>query len=227
MRPTLANACEGHDRIGVLTTPILTLDAQFGQIDIYLFDQLLRGRLTPGMRVFDAGCGGGRNLVYLLRNGFEVFGADVSADAIESVRQLAAALAPALPVDNFRHESLEQLSFPDAFADAVLSSAVLHFARDDQHFDGMLRGSWRMLKPGGLFFCRLASRDGIETQLQPLGDRRFLLPDGSERYLVDEPMLVQLTRDLGGALLDPIKTTIVHGQRAMTTWVMRKRPAAS
>ena len=201
---------------------MLTLEAQFGQIDIYLFDQLLRGRLTPGMRVFDAGCGGGRNLVYLLRNGFEVFAADASAEAIVYVRQLAAALAPALPPDNFRDESLDQLSFPDCFADAVLSSAVLHFARDDEHFDGMLLGSWRMLKPGGLFFCRLASRDGIEAQLQPLGRGRFLLPDGSERYLVDEPTLMRLTRELGGSLLDPIKTTIVHGQRAMTTWVLRR-----
>jgi tellurite methyltransferase len=211
-----------HDRISALTTPVPSLDAQFGQIDVYLFDQLLRGRLTPGMRVFDAGCGSGRNLVYLLRNGFEVFAADASAEAIEQVRQMAAALAPALPASNFRHETLEQLSFPGAFADAVLISAVLHFARDDAQFDGMLRGCWRTLKPGGMFFCRLASRDGIEAQLQPLGGRRFLLPDGSERYLVDEPMLVRLTHDLGGTLLDPIKTTIVHGQRAMTTWVIRK-----
>ena len=43
------------------------LQEQFGNIDIYLFDQLLRGRIGPGMRVLDAGCGGGRNLVYLLR----------------------------------------------------------------------------------------------------------------------------------------------------------------
>ena len=203
-------------------SPVSTLDAQFGPIDIYLFDQLLRGRLVPGMRVFDAGCGAGRNLVYLLRNGFEVFAADASGEAIASVLQLAASLAPHLPRDNFRHEPLERLSFPDAFADVVVSSAVLHFARDDDHFAGMVRGSWRVLKPGGLFFCRLASLCGIDDAVRPLGNRRFLLPDGSERYLVDEPMLLTLTRDLGGTLLDPLKTTIVHGQRAMTTWVVRK-----
>src|SRR4029077_19026524 len=101
MRPTLANARDDHDRIGVLTTPIHPLDAHFGQIDIYLFDHLLRGRLTPDMRVFDAGCGGGRNLVYLLRNGFEVFAADASADAIGQVRQMGAPLAPGLPPSTF------------------------------------------------------------------------------------------------------------------------------
>lgn len=199
-----------------------TLDAQFGQIDIYLFDQLLRGRIAPGMRVLDAGCGGGRNLVYLLRAGYDVHAVDASPDAIAAVRRLAAALAPDLPPEQFRAEPLEQLSFPDAFADVVLSSAVLHFARDDDQFDRMLRGSWRVLKAGGLFFCRLASSIGLADRVQPLGHGRFLLPDGSERYLVDEARLLDLTRRLGGALLDPIKTTIVQDQRAMTTWVVRK-----
>jgi tellurite methyltransferase len=195
---------------------------QFGEIDIYLFDQLLRSRITPGMRVFDAGCGSGRNLVYLLREGYEVFGADSDARAVAAVRRLAAALAPALAPDNFRVESVEALSFPDAFADVVLSSAVLHFARGDDQFEAMVRGTWRVLKPGGLLFCRLASSIGMERQMKRLEGRRFLLPDGSERYLVDEPLLLELTRELGGQLIDPLKTTIVQSQRCMTTWVVRK-----
>jgi tellurite methyltransferase len=198
------------------------LPQQFGQIDIYLFDQLLRGRIAPGMRIFDAGCGHGRNLVYLLREGYEVFGADADPRAIDAVRQLARSLAPALPPDNFRVETIESTSFLDALADVAISSAVLHFARDDQHFEAMLRGTWRVLKPGGLFFCRLASSIGIETQVKRIGGRRFLLPDGSERYLVDEALLLGLTKDLGGKLEDPLKTTVVQNQRSMTTWVLRK-----
>ena len=198
------------------------LDLQFGQIDIYLFDQLLRGRLQPGMRVLDAGCGSGRNLVYLLRSGYEVFGADSDVDAIEAVRVLAATLAPQLPGANFRAEAVEEMSFPDAFADVVLSSAVLHFARDDRHFEAMVTEMWRVLRPGGLLFCRLASAIGMETRVRQTVGRRFLLPDGSERYLVDEALLVELTRRLGGAFLDPLKTTIVQNQRCMTTWVVRK-----
>src|SRR5262245_44405442 len=198
------------------------LEAEFGLIDIYLFDQLLRGRLVPGMRIVDAGCGTGRNLVYLLRNGFEVFGADADPRAIEAVRYLAAELAPQLPATNFRPEAVEAMSFPSNFADGVISTAVLHFARDDVHFTAMLDGTWRVLKPGGLFFCRLASSIGIEAQVRPVAGRRHLLPDGSERYLVDAALLLELTRDLGGTLVDPIKTTVVQDQRAMTTWVVRK-----
>jgi SAM-dependent methyltransferase len=201
---------------------MLGLQEQFGQIDIYLFDQLLRGRIAPGMRVVDAGCGFGRNLVYLLREGYEVFGADADAQAVENVRRLAAALAPNLPASNFCVEAVEAMGFPDGLADVVLSSAVLHFARDDDHFRAMLRGTWRVLRRGGLFFCRLASSIGMEDRVERVAGRRFRLPDGSERYLVDEAMLMRLTEEMGGELLDPLKTTVVQDQRCMTTWVVRK-----
>ena len=197
-----------------------SLQQQFGQIDIYLFDQLLRGNITPGMRILDAGCGGGRNLVHLLREGYEIFAADANPSAVEQLRALAAALAPTLPAENFRVEPVEAMSFPNAFADVVLLNAVLHFARDDAHFIAMLHGAWRVIKPGGLFFCRLASTIGM--QHQRLSGRRFLSPDGEERYLVDESLLLELTAKLGAHLVDPIKTTVVQNRRCMTTWVLRK-----
>jgi tellurite methyltransferase len=199
-----------------------SLQHQFGRIDIYLFDQLLRGNIAPGMRILDAGCGAGRNLVHLLREGYEIFAADANPSAIEQLRALAADLAPTLPAENFRVEPVEAMSFPNAFADVVLLSAVLHFARDDAHFTAILHGAWRALKPGGLFFCRLASTIGM--QHQRLSGRRFLSPDGEERYLVDESLLLELTAELGAHLVDPIKTTVVQNQRCMTTWVLRKNP---
>ncbi len=196
--------------------------AIFGQMDIYLFDQIQRGRIQPGQRLMDAGCGGGRNLTFFLREGFEVSAIDSEARAIAAVQALAAELAPTLPPTNFRAEPLESNSFPDGIADVVISSAVLHFARDEAHFEAMLRGTWRLLADDGLFFCRLASNIGMETRCRLLSGRRFLLPDGSERFLVDEPMLLQWTSRLGGTLVDPIKTTVVQDSRCMTTWVMRK-----
>lgn len=198
------------------------LRAEFGSIDIYLFDQLLRGRIQPGMRVIDAGCGHGRNLVYLLRSGFEVWGVDEDPVAIAAVCTMAASLAPSLPPDNFRIEPVERMSFPDAHADVVISNAVLHFARDDQQFEAMVREMWRVLKPGGMLFCRLASTIGMAERMRRLRGRRYHLPDGSERYLVDEALLLAQTARLGGTLLDPLKTTVVQDQRAMTTWVVRK-----
>ncbi|MDQ6610880.1 MAG: class I SAM-dependent methyltransferase [Gemmatimonadota bacterium] len=198
------------------------LQQQFGHIDIYLFDQLLRGNIAAGMRILDAGCGSGRNIHYLLQAGFEVFGVDADANAIDIARALAAELSPSLPRENFRVESVQLMTFPALFADVVLSSAVLHFAADESQFIEMLEGSWRVLKRGGLFFCRLASSIGMENQVQRISGRRFALPDGSERFLVDAEMLLRLGEKLGGELVDPIKTTVVQGQRCMTTWVLRK-----
>lgn len=198
-----------------------SLHEQFGDIDIYLFDQLLKGRLRQGMRVLDAGCGRGRNLVYLLRSGFDVTAVDVEPGAVRFVQVLAARLAPALPASNFRVEAVEAMTAPDASADLVISSAVLHFARDRAHFEAMVRRMWRALAPGGLLFCRLAASTGLESRVVPLGSERYLLPDGSERYLVSEPRLSALTRELGGTLADPIKSTIVQDMRCMATWVVR------
>lgn len=206
-----------------LVSLVTSLGEQFGNIDIYLFDQLLRERIRPGMSVLDAGCGQGRNLIYLLREGYDVYGVDTNPEAIARVRQLAETLAPGLGTDHFRAEPLESISFPAASVDAVLSSAVLHFACDDDQFWGMLRGSWSVLRQGGVFFCRLASTIGMEDRFESIDGRRFALPDGTERYLVDEPMLMQATTDLGGELLDPLKTTVVQNMRCMTTWVLRKR----
>ncbi len=198
-----------------------------GQTDIYLVDQVLRGRIAPGMRIFDAGCGGGRNLVYFLHSGYDVAGVDGDAAAIGAVRELAAELAPHLPAESFRHEPIESHSFPRPCAEVVLSSAVLHFARDHDQFRALLEATWAALAPGGLFFCRLASTIGMPERFRPLGGGRFALPDGSKRYLVDAEMLNSLTAELGGELLDPIKTTVVQDQRAMTTWVLRKAAASA
>lgn len=202
------------------------LTALFGHMDIYLFDQLLRGRVGLHDRILDVGCGGGRNLAYLLRAGYNVFGADDNVEAIASLRQMAEALAPNLPPENFRVEAAEALSFPDDFADVVICNAVLHFARDDAHFSAMLNGAWRVLRPGGMFFARLASSIGMESmadRLRPISGRRCVLPDGSQRYLVDEALLMDATKRLNGELLDPLKTTVVQNQRCMTTWVVRKK----
>jgi tellurite methyltransferase len=204
-----------------VTAPSSELRAQFGEIDIYLFDQLLRGRFDDRRRILDAGCGAGRNLRYFIARGFEVYGIDEDPAAIAATRKLAAALAPALPLDNIRQGALHVLPWTDGRMDAVICSAVLHFARDRTHFDRMVDEMWRVLARGGLFFARLASSIGIEALLTDTTGR-VRLPDGSERFVVDERLLLDAAYERGATLLDPIKTTNVQNQRCMTTWVLRK-----
>ncbi len=199
----------------------LTLQEQFGQIDIYVFDQILRGNIRRGMRVLDAGCGYGRNLVHLLREGCEIFALDADCEGVEHVRNLSRSLGTGLPDENFQVGLIEQLPFPDCFADVVICSSVLHFARDEEHFEAMLSEAWRVLKPGGMFFARLGSRIGME--FEHVEGSRYLIGDGSEWFLVDEEMLLELSEEMDAVLVDPLKTTIVQDHRCMTTWVLRKR----
>ena len=198
----------------------------FGAIDIYLFDQLLRGRFDRRPRVLDAGCGDGRNLTYLLRRGFTCFGIDRDPAAIERVRALAAKVAAELPAGNFRTGEIDSLPWTESSMDVVVCSAVLHFASDIAHFNRMIDEMWRVLAPSGMLFARLASNIGLEALIGTAG-RRVRLPDGSDRFVVDEAILVECTRRLGGRLLDPIKTTNVQNQRCMTTWCVEKVASAT
>jgi SAM-dependent methyltransferase len=194
---------------------------QFGQIDIYVFDQILRGNIAPGMRVLDAGCGYGRNLVHLLREGCEIFALDADTDGVAHVRQLSASLGTSLAAENFQVGFIERMPFPDGFADVVICNSVLHFARDDRHFRSMVAELWRVLRPGGMLFCRLGSRIGMD--FERVGGNLFIVGDGSKWYLVDEEMLMDLVEEMNAVLVDPLKTTIVQDYRCMTTWVLRKR----
>jgi len=195
----------------------------FGNIDIYLFDQLLKGRFDNCHRIVDVGIGGGRNLHYFLRNGYEVYGVDPDVRAVENGRDLSAILAPNNSINNFVIAAAENLPFPSEYFDLAICSAVLHFANNHAHFDAMLRSIWRTLKPGGYFFARLASDIGIEKLVVPVGDGVYLLPDGSNRYLVNEETLLSYSSELKGELFEPIKTTNVQNLRCMTTWCLRKQ----
>ncbi|WP_134701130.1 bifunctional 2-polyprenyl-6-hydroxyphenol methylase/3-demethylubiquinol 3-O-methyltransferase UbiG [Ammoniphilus sp. YIM 78166] len=190
-----------------------------GNMDIYLLDQIMKNRFVPGSRILDAGCGKGRNLSYFLRQSFDVYGVDTSIDNIAYVRKWA---EPWTEADHFRVEAIEDLSYPKDHFDAIICNAVLHFARNDAHFTEMVHQLWKRLKPGGFWFARLASSIGIEDQVQPLGEGRYQLPDGTERFLVDVDRLQQVTKELGGSFVEPVKTVLVHQQRSMTNWVLRK-----
>lgn len=209
--------------IQMRNAPSAELRQQFGEIDIYLFDQLLKGRFDASTCILDAGCGSGRNLIYFLRHGFEVFAIDRDSRAVATVRALAAELAPGTPSDNFQVAEVDVLPWPAQSMDAVLSSAVLHFAADELHFERMLLEMWRVLRPGGFFFARLASSIGLEERIQVTEGRRARLPDGTERFLVDEALLLHYAQQLGAEVVEPIKTTNVQNLRAMTTWCLRRQ----
>ncbi len=202
--------------------PLNQLAALFGNIDIYLFDQLLKGRIQPCMKVLDAGCGNGRNLWYLLHADVEVYGIDSASEAVQNVRQLAAQAAPNLPASNFMQADAAAVPFQDAYFEVILCSAVLHFAKDQTHFKSMVQQLWRVLKPGGMLFCRLSTTIGMEGKLLEVGPKLYQMPHRDVWFLADEALLLELECELEATRLEPLKTVLVEQQRSMTTWVLQK-----
>ncbi|MGE3166635.1 MAG: class I SAM-dependent methyltransferase [Planctomycetota bacterium] len=210
----------------------VNLREQLGDMDLYLLDQILRGHVDPQASVLDAGCGSGRNLVYFLRQGHDVSASDPDPHALARTRTLATAAGRPADATHFRLEPLEDSTFDTARFDLIICNAVLHFARDLTHFQAQVDQLRRMLRPGGLCFCRTASSIGIETLVvrsSPAVDATangtgwHRLPDGTDRFLVDLDLLLAETKRIGADLVDPIKTTNVQNLRAMTTWVWRRR----
>jgi SAM-dependent methyltransferase len=204
------------------------LRAWFGGIDLYLFDQLLKGRLKPPMRILDAGSGTGRNLTYFFRAGFDVYASDEDEDALNHVREMALELVPpildpGLAAEKFRVEKIEAMSFPTGHFDLVICNAVLHFAEDETHFQSMLDGLWRVTAPGGMLFIRMGSSIGIEDRLNRLENGKYRMPTGGEWFLATEAKLLLATQRLGGEMVEPLRSVNVQNLRCMTTWILRKR----
>ncbi|MCX2740348.1 class I SAM-dependent methyltransferase [Pontibacter anaerobius] len=207
----------------MLHLPISSIPAIFGNIDIYLFDQLLKGRIWKGMKLLDAGCGAGRNIQYLMQAGVKVYGADASEEAISEVQAMAAELAPTLSPKNFVAADLAHLPFPDAAFETVMCSAVLHFAHDEAHFRSMVQELWRVLQPGGMLFCRFGTTIGMEGKQQQVAPGKYQMKHGPVWFLADEALLRELMYTLQAEMLEPLKTVLVEQERSMTTLVLRKR----
>ena len=199
------------------------LNSLLGNIDIYLLDQILKGRFNKDMKILDAGCGEGRNCIYFLHQGYQIFGVDANPIAIQMARTYAQTIQPSYDTLRFQKSLVEEMPFHKGAFDAVISSAVLHFAQNKSQFDKMLAEMMRVLKPGGVFFLRMTtSMGGIKEQSPELGDGVYLLPDGSERYLLTPELEQELMHTYRLKYLEPPKSVLVHGLRAMGVFVWEK-----
>lgn len=199
---------------------ISSVNQHFGNIDIYLLDQVLKNKFNPGMKVLDAGCGEGRNVMYFLNSGYNVYGMDIDSAAINALKFIAGSLRQDLDQDHFQQGDIENLPYADHTFDLIIASAVLHFARNERHFLKMFGELIRCLKSGTMLFVRIASDIGIEEKVVPLGSGRFLLPDGTERFLLTRKMLLTLAKRHSLIYLEPFKTVNVNDLRCMSTLIV-------
>ena len=185
------------------------LHAWLDDVEPYWLYLMLRGKVRPGMRLLDAGCGMGRNLLYPLRIGVEGYGVDISEADINHLRQRTD--LPDVTPDRFRVESIASLSFPDHFFDAVLCCDVLHFAEDTSHFRRMVAGLYRVLKPNGLCYTRLFTTVGLQA---PFPLRAPFQPDGQ--------LLEEVAAAHGALPVDELQTLLTPGKSSQTYWNWQK-----
>ena len=195
-----------------------SLQKLVGNTDIYLLDQIMKGRYRPADKILDAGCGLGRNLHWFLKENMNVYGVDLNPGAINELK----ASYPSLPEDRFKICSVERLAFENNFFDHIISSAVLHFANSNSQFQNMLAEMVRVLKPAGSLFIRMTSDIGIEDKVKMLNDGVYIIPDGSKRFLLTRSLLSDILQQHLLSFLEPFKTVNVDDIRCMSTLVLQK-----
>lgn len=199
---------------------INTVQSLLGQTDIYLIDQIMKGRYTAADIILDAGCGGGRNMFWFLHSGFNIIGIDTNKVAIEALQEKFRELS-----SRFAVAAVEDSGFADNHFNHIICSAVLHFAKNTAHFKLMLKEMVRILKPGGTLFIRMTSDIGIENKVRLIADGVYLIPDGSTRFLLTRQLLTDCLLEYNLCFAEPIKTTNVADERCMSTLILQKIPS--
>ncbi len=189
-----------------------------GNTDIYLLDQIMKGRYKPTDKILDAGCGRGKNLFWFLKNEIDIYGIDKDATPINFLKSLH----PDFKAERFKVAETDQLPFDNNFFDHVISSAVLHFAESTPHFYNMVKELVRVLKPKGSLFIRLASTMGIEDKVKLIEDGVYQIPDGTVRFLLTPALLAEAIRQNNLSFVEPLKIVNVNNIRCMSTLVLRK-----
>jgi len=195
---------------------------QLGRIDLYLLDQLMKGRIHPTARILDAGFGHGRNAQYFIENDFDIWGIDRKEELTEFINAQIASWNPTYDKSKFKIGGLGTIPFPTNHFDFVISCAVLHFAESRTHFIQLFEETIRVLKPNGIFWFRMTTKHTLEAYAQHLHDDIYALPDGSTRYLLDLAVLRGLMEKHHLAFVDPFKTVNVADLRTMCVGVLQK-----
>ena len=196
----------------------VSIQSLVGNTDIYLLDQIMKGRYAPQDTILDAGCGTGRNLQWFLQNDITVYGIDSNETVVQELQQKM----PFLPAERFQVAGLAHIPFAENFFDHIICNAVLHFAESESQFINMIEGLVRVLKPGGSLFIRMASTIGMEDKVVLIKEGVYHIPDGTMRFLLTKSLLTIFMQQFQLSFLEPLKIVNVNDTRCMATLVLQK-----
>jgi tellurite methyltransferase len=198
----------------------MSIIEELGKMDIYLIDQLMKGRIDKDAKILDAGYGRGRNLEYFVRNNYDIEGIDHNPSYKDIVIQQITQWNNDFNTANIITGSVDDLPYKSETFDFVFSVAVLHFSQSHAQFEMMLDEMLRVLKPNGYLMFRMTSWHTFT--LQAKNESGIITIADGPRYMLDIDWLKENIEKRGHRFADPIKTTNVDGHRTMTTVVIQK-----
>jgi len=198
------------------------LNHELGNMDMHLLDQVLKGKFTPGIRILDAGCGEGRNLIYFLKNGYDVYALDQDSTAIKMARMQATTLGVNVESNRFVIGNLAALPFEDDLFEATVSANVLHLAADEATFYRWFQELIRVTAPNGHLFIKMMALKGIAPP-EPKGNGLYKLPDDSVRLLFTDSILKEIEHMEEVTFTDSLRYEIIPVQGSWVFMIIRKK----
>lgn len=186
--------------------------------ELVTFLECHRPHLVDGAPVLDAGCGKGRNTLYLAQQGFTTVGCDWSPVAIKTARTRvrAAGVRVAFQVTDLTH-----LPYRNGRFAAVICIHVLPYhAKAD--ISKVLHEFWRVLRPGGSLYVDLLDRRDSEYGCGPvLEPHTFLDEDEIPVHFVSRSEISELMQAFRLDRVAPAQLAS-HRRAAWVVWARRQ-----
>ncbi len=195
-----------------------TLKNEIEGIDIYLLDQILKGRYQNRDVILDAGCGNGRNLKWFYNNGNTIYGVDLNDKRLDKAKEQFGDQE-----ENFSIQNIKSLNFEDEKFNHIVCNAILHFAESKLDFMAMLKELVRVLKPKGTIFIRTATMESIEDKVIQTSKGVYKLPDKTTRFLLTKDLLYSIQKEFNLELVERFKYVNVDDLRCMATFILQKK----
>ncbi len=163
--------------------------------------------------ILDLGSGTGRHTVYLVRNGFTVYGLDNSPEGTNVTRQWLA--DEGLTADLRLRSITEKLPYEDAFFDGVISVQVIN------HFDSatirkIVQEITRVISKDGLLFIVVATSRSMAKTWEKVEPNTFMPLDGAEKGLIHHFFTEEELREVFGGF-DIVDIHLDTGKRYCMT----------
>lgn len=189
---------------------IQELNRELGNIDLFLLDQILKGRFEQAARILEVGCGEGRNLTYFIRNGYDVWGIDHHPTALQMLRMIGHSLHTNFDKEKFIEAKITEIPFPPQSFDAIICSAVLHFSPSEEAFFAAWDEMMKVLRKDGFLFISMYSSIPFPGKTQ---SDFFLLTETLYRTVLQRYKLQEI---------EPTRTVVTGDAQAIAYLILKK-----